>query len=141
TTFVFPATKRETTISLPLTFLDLPFAGPKYVERLFFYNFPHPTNHFYQITLPSLKQSHSLTLQQFFPLVGNLRCPPPPHKPFILCTQNDALTLTVIESSADFENLSTNHHPKSVKDFSHLVPKLTQKIDFDDNDTLIFSLM
>ncbi|CAI8585308.1 unnamed protein product [Vicia faba] len=140
TTFVFPATKRETTTSLPLTFLDLPFTGPKYVERQFFYNFPHPRNHFYQTTLPSLKHSLSLTLQHFFPLVGNLRCPPPPHKPFILCTQNDALTLTVIESLADFNNLSTNH-PKSVKDFSHLVPKLTQKIDFDDNDTLIFSLM
>ncbi|XP_058757032.1 malonyl-coenzyme A:anthocyanin 3-O-glucoside-6''-O-malonyltransferase-like [Vicia villosa] len=140
-TFVFPATKRTTTTSLPLTFLDLPFAGPKYVERQFFYKFPHPTNHFHQTTLPSIKHSLSLTLQYFFPLVGNLHCPPPPHKPFILCTQNDALTLTVIESSADFNNLSSNHHPKSVTDFNHLVPKLTQKIDLDDNDTLIFSLM
>ncbi|XP_058739219.1 malonyl-coenzyme A:anthocyanin 3-O-glucoside-6''-O-malonyltransferase-like [Vicia villosa] len=140
-TFVFPATTRRTTTSLPLTFLDLPFAGPKYVKRQFFYRFPHQTNHFYQTTLPSLKHSLSLTLQHFFPLLGNLHCPPPPQKPFILCTQNDALTLTVIESSGDFNNLSTNHHPKSLKDFSHLVPKLTQKIDLEDNDTLIFSLM
>ncbi|XP_058773865.1 malonyl-coenzyme A:anthocyanin 3-O-glucoside-6''-O-malonyltransferase-like [Vicia villosa] len=140
-TFVFPATTRTRTTSLPLTFLDLPFAGPKYVERQFFYRFPHPTNHFWQKTLPSLKHSLSLTLQHFSPLVGNLHCPSPSNKPFILCTQNDALTLTVIKSSADFNNLSTNDHPKSLKDFSHLVPKLSQKIDLDDNDTLIFSLM
>ncbi|KAL5053970.1 hypothetical protein RYX36_034652 [Vicia faba] len=140
-TLVFPAIRRTTRTCLPLTFLDLPFAGPKYVERQFFYNFPHSTNYFIQTTLPSLKHSLSLTLQYFFPLVGNLHCSPPPHKPFILCTQNDALSFTVIESSADFNNLSTNHHPKRLKDFSHLVPKLTQKIDLDDNDTLIFSLL
>ncbi|CAK8540562.1 unnamed protein product [Lathyrus sativus] len=134
-------TTTTTTTSLPLTFLDLPFAGPKYVKRQFFYRFSHSPNHFYQTTLPSLKHSLSLTLQHFSPLAGNLHCPPPPHKPFILCTQNDALTLTVIESLGDFNNLSTNHHPKSVKDFSHLVPKLTQKIDIHDNETLIFSLM
>ncbi|XP_024631838.1 coumaroyl-CoA:anthocyanidin 3-O-glucoside-6''-O-coumaroyltransferase 1 isoform X2 [Medicago truncatula] len=141
-TVVFPSTPRTTTTFLPLTFLDLPFAGPVYVERLFFYHFPHSTTHFSKTTLPSLKHSLSLTLQHFFPLAGNLHCPLPPHKPFILCTQNDSVTFTVIESSANFNHLSTNQHPKNLQDFNHLVPKLTEKTTFDDgNDIFIFPLL
>ncbi|XP_020238543.1 coumaroyl-CoA:anthocyanidin 3-O-glucoside-6''-O-coumaroyltransferase 1 [Cajanus cajan] len=113
-----------TTTSLPLTFLDLPLTGPIYVRRQFFYHFSHPTHIFYQTTLPSLKHSLSLTLERFFPLAGNLLCPPPPHKPFIRCTDHDSVTLTIIESRDDFNHLSSNH-PKSLKDLDHLVPKLT----------------
>jgi len=144
-TLVFPSTPRTTTTSLPLTFLDLPFAGPVYVERLFFYHFPHSTTHFCKTTLPSLKHSLSLTLQHFFPLAGNLHCPPQPHKPFILCTQNDSVAFTIVESSADFNHLSTNHHPKNLKDYNYLSPKLRHKTTYDDNDiennTFIFPLL
>ena len=49
---------------------------------------PHPTHHFCQTTLPTLKHSLSLTLSHFFPLAGNLLCPSPPHKPFIRNTND-----------------------------------------------------
>ncbi|KAJ1395859.1 Transferase [Sesbania bispinosa] len=134
---ISPTTTR--TMSLPLAFLDLPLAGPIYVKRQFFYQFPYPTHHFYETTLPTLKRSLSLTLQHFFPLAGNLICPPPPQKPFIRCTDDDSVSFTIIESAADFNHLSANH-PKSLKEFNHLVPKLTYTI-VDDDDTFIFPLV
>ncbi|MED6173269.1 hypothetical protein PIB30_057748 [Stylosanthes scabra] len=136
--------------SFPLTFLDIPLAGPIYVKRLFFYNFPYSTNHFYQTTLPYLKHSLSLTLQRFFPLAGNLLCPPPPHKPFIQCTNEDSVAFTVVESSLDF-NLLASNNPKSFNDLRTLAPKLVGKAmhhdpdngyDNDNNDdTLVFPIL
>ncbi|CAJ1956458.1 unnamed protein product [Sphenostylis stenocarpa] len=128
----------RTTSSVPLSFLDLPLAGPIYVRRQFFYHFPHSTLHFYETTLPSLKISLSQTLQHFFPLAGSLLCPPPPHKPFIRCNDHDFVPLTIIESEADFNHLSSNH-PKSLKDLDHLVPKLTCTNIHDD--TFVFPLV
>ncbi|KAK7290936.1 hypothetical protein RIF29_05734 [Crotalaria pallida] len=139
--------KASTTKSLPLTFLDLPLAGPVYVRRQFFYHFPYPTHHFYETILPNLKHSLSLTLQYFFPLAGILLCPPPPHKPFIRCTNDDYVTLTILESAADFDHLSSNH-PKNLKDLDHLVPELTcttmhdhENHDHDHDDTFMFPLL
>jgi len=129
---------KRTTASVPLSFLDLPLAGPIYVRRQFFYHFPHSTLHFCKTTLPSLKTSLSQTLQHFFPLAGNLLCPPPPHKPFIRCTDDDSIPLTVVESRADFNHLSSNH-PKRLKDLDHLVPKLTCTNMHDD--TFVFPLL
>ncbi|KEH33306.1 putative isoflavone-7-O-beta-glucoside 6''-O-malonyltransferase [Medicago truncatula] len=143
-TLVVPATTKTTT-SLPLTFLDLHFAGPVYVKRLFFYPFAYSTNHFCKTTLPSLKKSLSLTLQHFFPLAGNLISPPPPQKPFILYTEEDSVAFTIIESSADFNHLSTKQPLKNLKETNHLVPTLTNKNKFDDNnienDTFILPLL
>ncbi|TKY48813.1 Coumaroyl-CoA:anthocyanidin 3-O-glucoside-6''-O-coumaroyltransferase 1 [Spatholobus suberectus] len=107
-----PDCRTRTTSSLPLSFLDLPLAGPIYVKRQFFYHFPHPVHHFCETKLPTLKHSLSLTLQHFFPLAGNLLCPPPPHRPFIRRAHDDTVTLTIVESEADFNHLSSNH-PKS----------------------------
>ncbi|KAJ1395860.1 Transferase [Sesbania bispinosa] len=106
-------------------------SGPVYVRRQFFYNYPYSTHHFYETTLPSLKRSLSLTLQHFFPLAGNLLCPPKPHKPFISCSADDSVTFTIIESAADFNHLSANH-PKSLKEYNHLVAKLTYTMVDDD---------
>jgi len=138
---VSPATSR--TMSLPLSFLDLPYAPPIYVKRLFFYHFPHPTNIFYETILPSLKHNLSLTLQHFFPLTGNLLCPPPPHKPFIRCTDDGSVTLTIVESKADFNHLSSNH-TKNLKDLDQLASTLTFTTvhgDDDDEDTYISPLV
>jgi len=142
---VFPATRRTPT-SLPLTFLDLPFAGPIYAKRLFFYPFPHSTNHFCKTTLPSLKQSLSCTLQHFFPLAGHLISPPPPQKPFIRCTEEDSVSFTFIESSADFNHLSNKHRLKNLKENNHLAPILTHKTRIEDindidNDTFTLPLL
>lgn len=127
---VAPATTKNT--SLPLSFLDLPYARPVCVKRLFFYHFPYPTHIFYETTLPSLKHTLSLTLQHFFPLAGNLISPPPPHKPFIRCTHDDFVTLTIVESKHDFNHLSSNQ-PKILKDLNHIVPELTFTTTHDNN--------
>ncbi|XP_057727571.1 malonyl-coenzyme A:anthocyanin 3-O-glucoside-6''-O-malonyltransferase-like [Arachis stenosperma] len=121
---------------LPLTFLDISLAGPIYGRRQFFYNFPYSTHYFLQTTFPTLKRSLSLTLQRFFPLAGNLLCPPPPHKPFIRCTEEDSVAFTVFQSSSDFNHLSSNN-PRSLKKLNQLVPKLTCKI-IHHHDTLVF---
>jgi len=133
-----PSSTTRTTSSLPLSFLDLPLAGPVYVKRQFFYQFPHSTHHFCETTLPTLKQSLSLILQHFFPLAGNLLCPPPPHKPFIRCTDDDTVPLTIVESNADFNHLSS-HHPKSLRELDHLNPGLTFATMHDG--TFIFPLV
>ncbi|KAK7401991.1 hypothetical protein VNO78_13910 [Psophocarpus tetragonolobus] len=140
---VAPATvpdgRTRTTSHLPLTFLDLPLAGPIYGKRQFFYKYPYSTEHFCETTLSTLKHSLSLTLQHFFPLAGNLLCPPPPHKPFIRSTHHDSVTLTIIESQANFSHLSSNH-PKSLKEFQDLVvPELPFSTTHDD--TFIFPLV
>jgi len=136
-----PSSTTRTTSSLPLSFLDLPLAGPIYVKRQFFYQFSHSTHHFCETTLPTLKHSLSLILQHFFPLAGNLLSPPPPHKPFIRCTDDDTVTLTIIESKADFNHLSSNH-PKSLKELDQLLPELTFTTMHDDEDaTFIFPLV
>ncbi|XP_029124508.1 coumaroyl-CoA:anthocyanidin 3-O-glucoside-6''-O-coumaroyltransferase 1 [Cajanus cajan] len=134
---VAPVTTKTT--SLPLSFLDLTYTGSRYyVRRQFFYDFPHPTHIFYETKLPSLKHTLSLTLQHFYPLAGNLLCPPPPHKPFIRCTDHDSVTLTVTESQADFNLLSSNH-PKSLKDLGKLVPNLS--CTTVPNDTFVSPLL
>ncbi|XVF65396.1 hypothetical protein PTKIN_Ptkin09bG0245300 [Pterospermum kingtungense] len=75
------------------------------MQRHFFYEFPHPTFHFMQNTLPNLKHSLSLTLQHFFPLAGKIKLPPPPQRPYIFFTEGDYIPFLVAESEADF-----NHH-------------------------------
>ncbi|XP_027343334.1 coumaroyl-CoA:anthocyanidin 3-O-glucoside-6''-O-coumaroyltransferase 1-like [Abrus precatorius] len=134
---VGPAISKTT--SLPLTFLDLSLAGPVYVRRQFFYKYPHATHYFCETTLPALKHTLSLTLKYFFPLAGNLMRPPPPHKPFIRCTDDDSVTLTILESKADFNHLSSNQ-PKNLKELDHLVPKLTCTT-IHEEDTFIFPLV
>ncbi|EXB94480.1 Malonyl-coenzyme A:anthocyanin 3-O-glucoside-6''-O-malonyltransferase [Morus notabilis] len=122
-TKVFPPPGSVPTTSLPLTFLDLQWLLSHHMQRTYFYEFPHPINHFLETLLPSLKSSLSLTLQHFFPFAANLVCPPPPARPHILFTDGDSVSLTVVESTADF-NFLTAHHPRPVKALYPLVPKL-----------------
>lgn len=111
------------TASLPLTFFDIPWLGDLHVKRLYFYEFPHPTHHFTQTILPTLKNSLSLTLHHFFPLVGNLMCPPPPTKPYILYNNGDSIPLTIAECTINFNHFISNH-PRDIIEFDQLVPKL-----------------
>uniref|UniRef100_A0A2N9EGU9 Uncharacterized protein n=1 Tax=Fagus sylvatica TaxID=28930 RepID=A0A2N9EGU9_FAGSY len=111
------------TASLPLTFFDIPWLGDLHVKCLYFYEFPHPTHHFTKTILPTLKNSLSLTLHHFFPLVGNLMCPPPPTKPYILYNNGDSIPLTIAECTVNFNHFIGNH-PRDVIEFDQLVPKL-----------------
>ncbi|KAJ3678612.1 hypothetical protein LUZ60_002415 [Juncus effusus] len=94
--------------SIPLTHYDIPWSVTCPVERLFFYNFPHPTSYFLSSVLSSLKSSLSLTLAKFYPLAGVIR-PTSDIKYEIYCTENDSVDLTVAESSDDFQHLSSQN--------------------------------
>ncbi|GMN61206.1 hypothetical protein TIFTF001_030285 [Ficus carica] len=111
------------TTSLPLTFFDVPWLLCPHMKRLYFYQFPHPTHHFLHTHLPTLKHSLSLTLLHFFPFAAHLVSPPPPAKPHFLFTDGDSVSLTVAESSADFDFLSANH-PRPVRALRPFVPDL-----------------
>ncbi|KAI9162625.1 hypothetical protein LWI28_029045 [Acer negundo] len=122
---VAPPPGSVSTTTVPLTFLDVLWFVCCPVQRIFFYEFPHPTLHFTQTLLPHLKQSLSQTLRLFFPFAGNLTCPPPPHVPYILFNEGDAAVQVVVtESDADFNHLVVGNHVRDVKTLQSLVPKL-----------------
>ncbi|KAK8322292.1 hypothetical protein V6Z11_A12G161200 [Gossypium hirsutum] len=110
--------------TLALTYLDLPWFPSAPMQSLFFYEFPHPTSHFMQTTLPTLTQSLSLTLQHFFPLAAKLICPLPPLKPYILYSDGDSVPLIVAEfTGADVDHLTANY-PRDFKLLHPFVPEL-----------------
>ncbi|KAK1567788.1 hypothetical protein Q3G72_016624 [Acer saccharum] len=122
---VAPPQGSVSTTIVPLTSLDVIWFVCCPVQRIFFYEFPHPTLHFTQTLLPHLKQSLSQTLRHFFPFAGNLTCPPPPHVPYILFNEGrDAVKVVVTESDADFNHLVVGNHARDVKTLQSLVPKL-----------------
>ncbi|XP_028776109.1 phenolic glucoside malonyltransferase 1-like [Neltuma alba] len=110
--------------SLPLTFFDMLWLRFPPVERLFFYEFPNPPSSFFHSLLPKLKHSLSLTLHHFFPLAGNIIWPPHSPKPFIHCVSGDGVSLTVAESNADFNVLSSSDYSETQESIL-LVPHLT----------------
>ncbi|KAL5581892.1 hypothetical protein UlMin_014334 [Ulmus minor] len=126
--------------SLRLTFFDLLWHLCCPVQRLYFYHFSHPTHHFLQSILPTLKHSLSLTLQHFFPFAANLILPPPPQNPHILFTEGGAVDFTVTESAADFAHLIADHS-KDVLELHPFVPKLTSVRVEDNGNTRVDSLM
>ncbi|KAM1821816.1 hypothetical protein TB2_023569 [Malus domestica] len=142
---VSPPKDSVPTTSLPLIFLDIPWLGLlQPVQRLYFYESPHLSHHFIQILLPSLKHSLSLTLQHFFPLSGNLTCPPPPPMPYTHYTANESsVKFTIVESTANFAHLIGNHL-RHIQEFHHLVPHLPNFNNLDSysnsNDTTTFVL-
>ncbi|XP_022640925.1 coumaroyl-CoA:anthocyanidin 3-O-glucoside-6''-O-coumaroyltransferase 1 isoform X2 [Vigna radiata var. radiata] len=117
---------------LPLTFFDIPWFFCNSVQRIFFYEFPHPTQNFLQTTLPILKHSLSLSLQHFFPFASNLIVPPQLHLSHIRYLQGDSLSFTVAESTADF-TLLTSHSPQDVRNWHPLIPTLpSPRLEQDD---------
>ncbi|TYI99907.1 hypothetical protein E1A91_A13G050500v1 [Gossypium mustelinum] len=112
------------TTSLPLTFFDLQWFPLPNVQRLFFYEFPYPTLHFMETILPLLKQSLSLTLQQFFPFAANVVCPPSPGKPYIHYEDGgSSVAFSVVESPSDFR-CAIADYPRDVKTLHPFAPHL-----------------
>ncbi|KAF0935445.1 hypothetical protein E2562_032694 [Oryza meyeriana var. granulata] len=116
---------------LPLTFFDVPwlFTGP--VERVFFYSYPHPVDHFTAHLLPSLVSSLSAALHGFYPLLGRVRPCPDGGGGYEFCSTGgdaDRVELTVAESSYDFEELSGGG-PRDVGRLYSLVPQLPRPED------------
>nr|XP_010918830.1 anthocyanin 5-aromatic acyltransferase-like [Elaeis guineensis] len=100
---VSPPPGSVATASIPLTFFDVIWLMHyQPVERLFFYDFPHPTAHFIDSCLPNLKTSLSLTLQHFFPFAGNLRRSLGSDDRYEICyVDGDSVPFTVAEHDGD----------------------------------------
>ncbi|KAK4846760.1 hypothetical protein QYF36_021675 [Acer negundo] len=137
---VAPPPGSVSTTTVPLTFFDIAWFICCPTQRIFFYEFSHPTLHFTQTLLPHLNQSLSLTLHHFFPFAGNLVSPPPPHVPYILFNhENDAVNVTVAETDVDFNHLVANH-ARDVKPLQSLFPKLPF-IRLSSNTTHVVPIM
>ncbi|OIT00713.1 PREDICTED: malonyl-coenzyme A:anthocyanin 3-O-glucoside-6''-O-malonyltransferase-like [Nicotiana attenuata] len=108
---------------LPLTFLDIPWLLFPPTQPLFFYDFPHTPSHFKQTILSNFKTSLSSSLLYFFPFAGKLIIPQKPAKPHLSYTSGDSVSLTIAESTADFNQLS-GYNQRGVQDFHQLVPQM-----------------
>ncbi|KAJ6325289.1 hypothetical protein OIU76_012383 [Salix suchowensis] len=106
----------STEFTLPLTFMDALWLKFPPAESIFFYKLTEssPTV-FISIILPKLITSLSRALVNFLPLAGNLIWPQDSPKPLILYTPNDAVSLTIAESSADFGRLSSNEIREAIE--------------------------
>ncbi|XP_023533407.1 coumaroyl-CoA:anthocyanidin 3-O-glucoside-6''-O-coumaroyltransferase 1-like [Cucurbita pepo subsp. pepo] len=131
-----PAGSVPTTL-LPLSFLDFIWMICRPMRRLFFFQFPHSTNHFMDSVFPTLKRSLSLSLQHFFPLAGNLILPPQPHKPHILYTPHDSVPLTVTESTGGDFNTLIADYPRDAKHFYPFVPDMPESCLLPDGSRAI----
>ncbi|GMP28653.1 hypothetical protein CsSME_00004115 [Camellia sinensis var. sinensis] len=109
--------------SLPLVFFDLFWVRFPPVQRIFFFETSHSTTTFLDTVLPKLKHSLSLTLQHYLVLAGNLTWPPDSYKPIIQYVEgDDAVSLTIAESEADFYHLSS-YSFREVKEIHHFLPQ------------------
>ncbi|GMJ14728.1 hypothetical protein like AT3G29635 [Hibiscus trionum] len=127
--------KSSAEFSLPLTFFDVFWLKFPPVERLFFYRLNALTlAGFNSEILPKLKQSLSLALLHYLPLAGNLKWPSNAPKPIISYTPSDGVPLTVAESDADFNLLSSNIGVYEAVELHPLTPEL---ITSDDSATTI----
>ncbi|KAF6165848.1 hypothetical protein GIB67_012745 [Kingdonia uniflora] len=109
--------------SLPLTFFDLPILCMPPVQCLYFYELQVSKTHFMYSILPNMKHLLSLTLQHFFPFVGNLTWSPQSSKPEIVFVDGDSVLFTAAESNFNFNHLCGNY-PRDVNEFSPLVNPL-----------------
>ncbi|CAN1161156.1 Coumaroyl-CoA:anthocyanidin 3-O-glucoside-6''-O-coumaroyltransferase 2 [Linum perenne] len=129
-------------VNLPLTFLDYPWLLCRPMQRLFFYDFPHPTHHFIETILPELNLSLSAALRHFFPLAGRLVSPPPPHLPHLVCdSPNSSVPLTVAESTADFDQIvacnNNDDPPRDATELRPFVPKLPDSVLMSDGTKFV----
>ncbi|CAI9259392.1 unnamed protein product [Lactuca saligna] len=127
-------------ISLPLTFLDIPWLLYPPYQTLFF--FPKPPLKSTTTTIISLlKKSLSTTLHHFHPLAGNLSAPPPPAEPHLIYTKGDSVSLTIADSNVNIIHISGNH-PRNVVNLYSLLPKLPiPSMPRDSHLTLVLPLL
>lgn len=109
---------------IPLTFFDLPWLLFSPVKRVFFFRHTESTReHFHSFILPKLKLSLSIVLRSYLPLTGRILWAPNDPKPSILVSPNDAVSVTVAESDADFSFLS-GYGQRPVSELNNLLPEL-----------------
>ncbi|KAI4346094.1 hypothetical protein L6164_013176 [Bauhinia variegata] len=119
---VSPPPNSIPTTSIPISFLDIPWLYISPIQRIFFYEFPFPTQTFLQTLIPKLKHSLSITLQHFFPFASNLVYPPKPHFPYFLYQDGDSIPFTIAESTTNFDT-SYLTPPNMSQICTHLFPR------------------
>ncbi|XP_010435816.1 PREDICTED: phenolic glucoside malonyltransferase 1-like isoform X1 [Camelina sativa] len=120
--------------TLPLTFFDLRWFKIHAVERVIFFRLTEATRSFFDsVIVPNLKTSLSSSLSHYLPLAGQLVWKQLDPKPSILYSPNDAVSLTVAESNADFSRL-TGKEPFFSTELHPLVPRLQS---FDDSASVM----
>ncbi|KFK41334.1 hypothetical protein AALP_AA2G116700 [Arabis alpina] len=123
-------------LTIPLTFFDLPWLVIQPPEQVFFYKLIESTReHFHSFILPKLKLSLSLVLVSYLPLSGCLTWNQDEGKPSIVVSQNDAVSVTIGETDADFSLLS-GYDQRQVSELHTLTPELP----FSDDSASVISL-
>ncbi|XP_044468137.1 phenolic glucoside malonyltransferase 1-like [Mangifera indica] len=131
---VTPFSDSTTEFSLPLTKYDTVWFNFPPVERLYFYQITDLTPHFFHsFIIPDLKHSLSLALLQYLPLAGNLIWPQDAPKPFIYYSPDDGVSVTVAESTADFNSISDN----GIHEAAELHPLIPRLVTSDDKAAMI----
>ncbi|KAK2640681.1 hypothetical protein Ddye_028476 [Dipteronia dyeriana] len=126
--------------TLPLTLFDIFWLKFHPVERLFFYELTDLTHHFFDsVILPNLKRSLSLTLLHYLPLTGKIKWPPQAPKPAVFYSPNDGVSVTVAESSANFDRVSADDIHEALE-LRPLTPELVTSDEFADMVALQITL-
>ncbi|KAF8081953.1 hypothetical protein N665_0855s0008 [Sinapis alba] len=119
-----PVLNSANSLSIPLTYFDLPWLIFHPLKRVTFYRLTESTReHFHSLILPKLKLSLSLVLRSYLPLTGRIIWDPTEPKPSIVVSQNDAVSVTVAVSDADFYFLS-GYGQRPVSELENLLPEL-----------------
>ncbi|KAI3518465.1 hypothetical protein L1887_07242 [Cichorium endivia] len=128
---------------LPLTFFDMIWIPFFPIHQVFFYEIPHSREHFLETIVPNLKHSLSITLQHFFPFAGNLIVflnQSVEKKPEIRHVEGDSVSVSFVECTLDFNDL-TGNHPRKCDMFYPLVPLLGRAENVSDYLTIpLFSV-
>ncbi|KFK33797.1 hypothetical protein AALP_AA5G061700 [Arabis alpina] len=123
-------------LTIPLTFFDLPWLLFSPVKRVFFYKLAKSTReHFHSFILPKLKLSLSLVLRNYLPLTGHITWDPNEPKPSIVVSPNDTVSVTIAETNSNFSLLS-GYGQCPVSELHDLLPELP----VSDDSATVFSL-
>ncbi|PWA52640.1 HXXXD-type acyl-transferase family protein [Artemisia annua] len=109
-------------ISLPLTFLDIPWLFYPSYQTLFFFQKPSQKTTMATVII-HLKQSLSITLNRFYPLAGKISLPLSPEEPHIVYTKGDSVSVTIGETNGSI-GYFCGDHAKSVANIYSLLPQL-----------------
>ncbi|KAK6157220.1 hypothetical protein DH2020_011468 [Rehmannia glutinosa] len=132
-----PAGDAADQLIVPLTYLDMRWIHFIPIHCLLFYEYPCSKVYFTETLLPKLKQSLSVTLKHYLPLAGNLVYPlNTDEKPVFRYVPGDSVSLTIAESSNDFDE-HVGNHARDADQFYDFVPELPPvKLDESNYQTI-----
>ncbi|KAK6120613.1 hypothetical protein DH2020_045646 [Rehmannia glutinosa] len=118
-----PSPDTAAELTRPIIHFDMPWFYFHPVQRLLFFDLPCSKPQFLETIVPKLKESLTQTLNHFLPLAGNIIQPLDSGGPFFRFSVGDSVSLTIAESSSDFNHL-TGNHPRVSDEFYACVPQL-----------------